>query len=123
HTFPDLPYVYDALEPFILCQVIEFHRKKHYQTCVNALNAAVQRERIALQQEAGDLPCAGRINYSPLWKHLAPAQSEGKGAGSALAAGLRKDAFDMTSGSAYAFTLKELNTATAGTQRSSWGWL
>ena len=57
HTLPDLPYAYDALEPFISRQIMELHHKKHHQTYVNALNAAEQayakaggpRERIALQ--------------------------------------------------------------------------
>ena len=57
HVLPDLPYAYDALEPFISKQIMELHHKKHHQTYVNALNAAEQayakastpKERIALQ--------------------------------------------------------------------------
>jgi hypothetical protein len=57
HTLPDLPYAYDALEPFISRQIMELHHKKHHQTYVNALNAAeasyakstTPKERIALQ--------------------------------------------------------------------------
>lgn len=57
HTLPDLPYAYDALEPFISRQIMELHHKKHHQTYVNSLNAAEQayakastpKERIALQ--------------------------------------------------------------------------
>lgn len=57
HTLPDLPYGYDALEPFISRQIMELHHKKHHQTYVNALNAAeaayakasTPKERIALQ--------------------------------------------------------------------------
>ena len=57
HVLPDLPYSYDALEPFISKQIMELHHKKHHQTYVNALNAAEQayaktstpKERIALQ--------------------------------------------------------------------------
>jgi hypothetical protein len=57
HTLPDLPYSYDALEPFISRQIMELHHKKHHQTYVNALNAAetayakasTPKERIALQ--------------------------------------------------------------------------
>ena len=57
HTLPDLPYAYDALEPYISRQIMELHHKKHHQTYVNALNAAEQayakastpKERIALQ--------------------------------------------------------------------------
>ena len=57
HVLPDLPYAYDALEPFISKQIMELHHKKHHQTYVNSLNAAEQaytkastpKERIALQ--------------------------------------------------------------------------
>lgn len=57
HVLPDLPYPYDALEPFISRQIMELHHKKHHQTYVNALNAAeaayakagTPKERIALQ--------------------------------------------------------------------------
>ena len=57
HVLPDLPYSYDALEPFISKQIMELHHKKHHQTYVNSLNAAEQayakastpKERIALQ--------------------------------------------------------------------------
>ena len=57
HTLPDLPYGYDALEPFISRQIMELHHKKHHQTYVNALNASEKayaqastpKERIALQ--------------------------------------------------------------------------
>lgn len=57
HTLPNLPYPYDALQPYISKQIMELHHKKHHQTYVNALNAAEQayakaatpKERIALQ--------------------------------------------------------------------------
>jgi Fe-Mn family superoxide dismutase len=57
HTLPDLPYPYNALEPYISQQIMELHHKKHHQTYVNALNAAEAsyaqasspKERIALQ--------------------------------------------------------------------------
>ena len=57
HVLPDLPYPYNALEPYISQQIMELHHKKHHQTYVNSLNAAEQayakaatpKERIALQ--------------------------------------------------------------------------
>jgi superoxide dismutase len=57
HVLPDLPYAYNALEPYISSQIMELHHKKHHQTYVNALNAAEAKyaqapnpkERIALQ--------------------------------------------------------------------------
>lgn len=57
HTLPDLPYPYDALEPYISKQIMELHHKKHHQSYVNVLHAAeaayakanTPKERISLQ--------------------------------------------------------------------------
>ncbi|KAK0451316.1 Manganese/iron superoxide dismutase [Desarmillaria tabescens] len=113
NTLPDLPYSYDALEPFISRQIMELHHKKHHQTYVNALNAAEAayakassaKERIALQA-ALKFNGGGHINHSLFWKNLAPAHSEGKGNGGVLPAGSLKDAIEKTFGSG-----------------SGWGWL
>jgi superoxide dismutase, Fe-Mn family len=91
HALPDLPYPYDALEPYISRQIMELHHKKHHQTYVNALNAAEQayaksqsaKERIGLQQ-ALKFNGGGHINHSLFWRNLAPANSEGKGNGGVL---------------------------------------
>ncbi|KAK0186308.1 Manganese/iron superoxide dismutase [Armillaria mellea] len=109
NTLPDLPYSYDALEPFISRQIMELHHKKHHQTYVNALNAAEAayakassaKERIALQ---------------------AALKFNGGGNGGALPAGSLKDAIEKTFGSVDALK-KEFNTTTAGIQGSGWGWL
>ncbi|KAG1846666.1 Iron/manganese superoxide dismutase [Suillus tomentosus] len=101
-----LQYSYDALEPFILRQIMELHHKKHHQTYVNALitaeasyaKSSTPRERIALQA-ALKFNGGGHINHSLFWKNLAPASSEGKGNGGSLKAGPLKDAIEQTFGS------------------------
>ncbi|KAJ3476862.1 hypothetical protein NLI96_g10867 [Meripilus lineatus] len=129
HTLPDLPYPYEALEPFISRQIMELHHKKHHQTYVNSLNAAEQayakastpKERIALQS-ALKFNGGGHINHSLFWKNLAGAKSEGRGNGGALQDGPLKDAILKTFGSFDVFK-KTFNATTAGIQGSGWGWL
>jgi len=129
HTLPDLPYPYDALEPYISRQIMELHHKKHHQTYVNALNAAEQayakastpKERIALQA-ALKFNGGGHINHSLFWKNLAPAKSEGKGNGGILADGPLKKAIVVSFGSFENFQT-QFTTATLGIQGSGWGWL
>jgi len=128
-TLPDLPYAYDALEPFISRQIMELHHKKHHANYVNALNAAEAsfaktttfKERIALQA-ALKFNGGGHINHSLFWKNLAPAASEHKGNGGTLKDGPLKDAIVASFGSLENLK-KEFNTATAGIQGSGWGWL
>ncbi|KIY53931.1 manganese superoxide dismutase [Fistulina hepatica ATCC 64428] len=129
HVLPNLPYGYDALEPYISRQIMELHHKKHHQTYVNALNAAeasyaaasTPKERIALQA-ALKFNGGGHINHSLFWKNMAPPASEGKGNGGVLKDGPLKIAIESTFGSLDSMTSK-FNTITAGIQGSGWGWL
>nr|UAT87934.1 manganese/iron superoxide dismutase [Ganoderma sp. TQC-2021a] len=129
HVLPDLPYPYNALEPYISQQIMELHHKKHHQTYVNSLNAAEQayakaptpKERIALQS-ALKFNGGGHINHSLFWKNLAPSKSEGKGSGGAIKDGPLKSAIEQNWGTVDAF-IKEFNATTASIQGSGWGWL
>ena len=40
---PDLPYAYDALEPYIDEETMHLHHDKHHQTYVNNVNAALEK--------------------------------------------------------------------------------
>jgi Fe-Mn family superoxide dismutase len=40
---PDLPYAYDALEPYIDERTMEIHHGKHHDTYVNNLNTAIEK--------------------------------------------------------------------------------
>ncbi|KAJ7684180.1 manganese superoxide dismutase [Mycena polygramma] len=128
NTLPDLPYAYDALEPYISKQIMTLHHTKHHQTYVNALNAAeasyakasTPKERIALQA-ALKFNGGGHINHSLFWKNLAPVPANG-GSGGVLKDGPLKQAIDKDFGSLDNLK-KEFNAATLGIQGSGWGWL
>ena len=42
HKLPELPYVYDALEPYIDKETMEIHHSKHHQAYTDKFNAALQ---------------------------------------------------------------------------------
>ena len=42
YTLPQLPYAYNALEPFIDAKTVEIHYTKHHQSYVAKLNAALE---------------------------------------------------------------------------------
>ena len=43
HTLPDLPYDYNALEPYIAADIMQLHHSKHHNTYVNNLNVAEEK--------------------------------------------------------------------------------
>ena len=42
YTLPDLPYAYDALEPYIDARTMEIHHSKHHAGYVKKVNAALE---------------------------------------------------------------------------------
>ncbi|CCO35588.1 superoxide dismutase, Fe-Mn family [Rhizoctonia solani AG-1 IB] len=132
-TLPDLPYAYNALEPYISEEIMTLHHKKHHQTYVNGYNTAVEnlsklvgdpsaaRKQISLQS-AVKFNGGGHLNHSLFWKNLAPAGTTGlKPDGTletaTLASSIERD-FDSFS------KFKErFNEAALGIQGSGWAWL
>ena len=131
HTLPDLPYGNDALEPYIIAEIMRLHHDKHHKTYVDALNAAesnyaratTPKERIALQS-ALRFNGGGHINHSLFWKNLAPAPdgTHAKGNGGVFKDGPLKNAINHDFGSVEDF-IKEFNSTTVAIQGSGWGWL
>jgi Fe-Mn family superoxide dismutase len=91
YTLPQLPYGYNALEPYIDQETMEIHYTKHHQAYVDKLNAALEKypelqgrpveellmdlsnlkveeaDRIAIRNHGG-----GHYNHSLFWKYLDP---------------------------------------------------
>jgi len=55
YTLPDLPYAYNALEPYIDEETMHYHHDKHHQTYVNNLNGAVEKHPELFSKSAEEL--------------------------------------------------------------------
>lgn len=131
-TLPDLPYAYDALEPYIDVETMHLHHDKHHNTYVTNLNAAVEKHpelfdktveelvadlaavpediRVAVQNNGG-----GHTNHSFFWEIMAPnAGGEPTGA--------IKAAIDTKFGS-FAALKDAFKAAATGRFGSGWAWL
>ena len=88
---PQLPYAYDALEPFIDKQTMELHHTKHHQTYIDKLNEAISKhpelEERSLDELLRDLDAVpedvrtavrnhggGHANHSLFWAIMRPAK-------------------------------------------------
>ena len=54
YKLPDLPYAYNALEPYIDEATMKLHHDKHHAAYVNGFNAALKKLEEA--RSKGDLP-------------------------------------------------------------------
>jgi superoxide dismutase, Fe-Mn family len=88
YKLPDLPYAYDALEPYIDSETMGLHHSKHHQTYVDKLNAAIKDTEYEgvdiekLLQQLDSLPDeiktavrnngGGHYNHSFFWKIMSP---------------------------------------------------
>lgn len=48
HSLPDLPYDYNALEPYINTQIMQLHHSKHHAAYVNNLNVTEDKYQEAV---------------------------------------------------------------------------
>ncbi|MCE9663394.1 superoxide dismutase [Halomonas sp. M5N1S17] len=131
HTLPELPYAYDALEPYIDAMTMEIHHSRHHKTYVDKLNAALEGtgledmpvdellaniDRVPEQKRQEVINNGGgHSNHSKFWQMMAPSgggQPQGKVA----------QAIDSELGGFDAF--KEAFTKAAlGRFGSGWAWL
>lgn len=92
-TLPDLPYGYDALEPFISSNIQHLHHDKHHQTYVDNLNKAIAKypewENKKIEEIIIDYASApddiknvlrnhggGHYNHSMFWEMMSPKKEQ-----------------------------------------------
>jgi Fe-Mn family superoxide dismutase len=123
----DLPYAYDALEPYIDKETMELHHDKHHAGYTKKLNAAIEGTELEnksieeLMNDVPKLPVAvrnhggGYYNHNIYWQIMSP-----NGGGEPK--GDLKEAIDRDFGSFEAFK-DEFKKAATGQFGSGWAWL
>ena len=131
YTLPELPYAYDALEPYIDAKTMEIHHTKHHQTYINNINAGIEGtewEDLSVEElvsKANQIPedlknnvinnGGGHANHSLFWTVMSPD-------GGGNPEGEIAQAIDKELGGFEAF--KEAFTKAALTRfGSGWAWL
>lgn len=132
HIVPDLPYRYDALEPYIDARTMEIHHTKHHAGYVSKLNDALKGQgKLAaksvedLLADIGSVPDGirqavvnhggGHANHSLFWQVMGP----NKGG---APAGDLADAIASTFGGFEAFK-ERFSTVAMARFGSGWAWL
>ncbi|MGG1452543.1 superoxide dismutase SodA [Bacillus licheniformis] len=132
YKLPELPYAYDALEPYIDKETMNIHHTKHHNTYVTKLNEAVagkqDLESKSVEELVANLDAVpenirtavrnnggGHANHSLFWKLLSP---NGGGAPT----GELAEAINSKFGSFDQFK-EDFAAAAAGRFGSGWAWL
>ena len=132
YELPELPYAYDALEPYIDKETMTIHHDKHHAAYVNKTNAAIEKHpdlaNKTIEELVADLASVpedirttirnnggGHANHSFFWKIMSP-----NGGGEPT--GELKDQIDSTFGSFEKFK-ETFEAAGAGQFGSGWAWL
>ncbi len=127
HTFPELPYEYSALEPYIDAQTMEIHYTKHYRAYFdNFVKAATENkiDHLSLEDifaKVSSFPVAIRNNGGGYYNHMLFWQVMGPNAGG-QPEGALKDAINKTFGSFDRFKT-EFENAAKTQFGSGWAWL
>ncbi len=131
-TLPPLPYAYDALEPVIDAETMQFHHDKHHAAYVKNLNAAIARypdlqvlTAEELLRQIDTVPAdirttvinngGGHVNHSMFWEIMAPNAGGSPTGGIATAIRQQFGSFE-----AFQTAFNEAGTKRFG---SGWAWL
>ncbi|XP_050211224.1 superoxide dismutase [Mn] 1, mitochondrial-like [Mercurialis annua] len=127
-TLPDLPYAYDALEPFLSGEIMQIHHQKHHQAYVTNYNKSLEllsqaiangdSNAVVKLHSAIKFNGGGHINHSIFWKNLAPVQN----GGGVPPQGSLASAIDREFGSLDKL-IQKMNVEGASVQGSGWVWL
>ncbi|MGB5190810.1 superoxide dismutase [Robiginitalea sp.] len=124
---PNLPYEYDALEPYIDARTMEIHHTKHHNGYTAKLNAAIEGtglegksieailEHLDMSNAAVRNNGGGFYNHCLFWEVMSP---DGGGAPQGALGSAIADAFGSYEGFKDAFS-----QAAAGRFGSGWAWL
>jgi Fe-Mn family superoxide dismutase len=95
YELPQLPYAYNALEPYIIEEIMRLHHAKHHQAYVNGANAALEKiEKAAKGEIQIDVRAVlrdlsfnldGHKLHSIFWPNMAPPGKGGGKPGGAIA--------------------------------------
>ncbi|HOB11564.1 MAG TPA: superoxide dismutase [Syntrophomonadaceae bacterium] len=126
-TLPELPYAYNALEPYYDEQTVRIHHDMHHKAYVDGLNNALTK--LAEAREKGDYSLikhwekelafqgSGHVLHTLFWENMTP-QSSGKPGGELL------QQIEKDFGSFEAFQ-KQFSAAAGAVEGSGWavlGW-
>jgi len=86
YKLPDLPYGYDALEPYISKEQLMIHHDKHHAAYVNGVNAVLEKIKMA-RKDGSELDMkstlkelsfhiGGNVLHSIFWTNLKPAEKK-----------------------------------------------
>lgn len=130
---PDLPYAYDALEPYIDSTTMQLHHTKHHAAYITKLNDAItggqlqnapaddlvsiQRSITTAQPPVIRNNGGGHYNHALFWKWMAPV-----GTSNVRPHGKLAEVIDQSFGSFDAMRGK-FNEAAAARFGSGWAWL